>query len=327
MKTSTTDNKQHALDLAIKAKYRENHPFVAGKDTNDEYIMSSNRKSYERYLPNSEWADFLDDMQRNYNYAFKKYKEGDGGETLEKQYPPKMACYGSSSRFIFLESREMMVMNEDFFEKKLETHVGGCANLDGYLSTEDGYVFIEAKCREIYGYEGKKISSKYIPLYKFLKQKELLNFSESQHIEKGVIDPNHVDVTFYSMNNKKIVHTDIKQLLCHFLGISAYLLENPNGNKKVSFLYLIFEPIESENCIFTSYKMFEKILKIRKTIVPQEFDSLDISSIFKAVLDFQANNLAVRLNESQILEIKEGFTFDLINQIEYKKRLAALIKK
>ena len=64
----------------------------------------------------------------------KQYEEGDGGEINEKSgrwgtYPPKMACYGSSSRIIYTLLRGVANIE---FEKKFATLVGHTANLDAY---------------------------------------------------------------------------------------------------------------------------------------------------------------------------------------------------
>lgn len=237
-----------------------------------------------------------------------------------------MACFGSSSRFIYLESRDMVSGKTDFFEKKLETYVGGTANLDGYLAFPDGHLFVEAKCREIYGSEVKKISVKYLELYRELLKRNLLLFSVTPHKKAGVEDNEHADVTFFSPNGKALSHTDVKQLLCHFLGIAAFLIENPDESRKVSFIYLIFEPNDT-NSIFCSEAQRKRIMKVRTRYVPEEFNSIDIPSLFAAVVDYQVNNcsLKCKLDANQVDEIKKGFTFRLCNQIEYHEQLLSYV--
>lgn len=58
-----TINNQYVLDLAIKAKYRELHPFMPSGNEDDQYVMENNGMGYDRYLPNEEWKIFLSEMK------------------------------------------------------------------------------------------------------------------------------------------------------------------------------------------------------------------------------------------------------------------------
>ena len=110
-------------------------------------------------MNNDEWDAFVADMEKNHQNAFDEYGAGSGGELKPKgKYPPKMASYGSSSRMIYNLCKGIA---EFHFEEKMPTKVGGTANLDGYMETGDRYIFVEAKCRELYGENSHLIESKY----------------------------------------------------------------------------------------------------------------------------------------------------------------------
>ena len=110
-------NLSKELDLAIK--------FSEAKTHTGGYIVSD--KTYNTYMTNAEWEDFKAYMLPS---ALEEYSAGGGGELIEKNgRPPKMACYGSSSRMIYMLSYEKKGF---IYEKKLPTTVGGTANIDGF---------------------------------------------------------------------------------------------------------------------------------------------------------------------------------------------------
>ena len=152
-----------ALDEAIRIyETKNNSNLFAG--------YTVNGRTYPNYISNSCWDDFYKDMKEKHPEAYDNYKNGDGKELDEKRvganiYPPKMASFGSSSRFVY------SLMKDDFdfkFEKQLPTTVGGIANLDGFKKTENGYAFVEAKCREPYSVKDKVYGQKYKKLYDFI---------------------------------------------------------------------------------------------------------------------------------------------------------------
>ena len=83
-----------------------------------------------------------------------------------------MASYGSSSRFIFEQSRDITNFQ---FEKKLGICVPSRnekqeaeASLDGYIMEKN--IYVEAKCREIYKRNVPEFNSKYKEFYTFLTE-------------------------------------------------------------------------------------------------------------------------------------------------------------
>lgn len=259
-------NLQHILDYAIRDK-EEKH-YGAG------YKLEKTGEYYDRYMSNDGWRRYLDGMDKDHR---DQYKNGDGGELKEGKYPPKMACYGSSSRIIYTLLKDIPDIK---FEYPLKTYVyRGCrpANLDGYLCADNADIFVEAKCREIYTEHCKvKASREYCKVYEYISDKHK-NFSFDK---KDVIDKNgNIDESVYNYsffyNNEPIIHFDIKQLISHFLGIAAGVLES-RVKDSIRFVYFIYNPIELQN---------ESLSNIyNKTLA--EIDKIIVSELFKTIFEY-----------------------------------------
>ena len=215
-----------------------------------------------------------------------------------------MASYGSSSRFIYQCSEKI----EGFsFEKQMPTRVGHIANLDGYILKEDANVYVEAKRREIYGNHKKtEINIAYQRVY------DSINKIHSRFEYVG--SPCNKDKKDYFLctfkyNNREIVHFDIKQLICHFLGITADILENKQ-TKRIRFVYLIFNPNSIEDKIDKKYK--DAILSIYKDTLEEIKSMGDMGWLFEAVLEFQKKNLNLKLEKAPT------FDFFLADQNNYR---------
>lgn len=258
---------QHMLDYAIRDM--EGKPYGSG------YKLEKTEVYYDRYMSNDGWRRYLDGMSKDHR---DQYEKGDGGELKEGKYPPKMACYGSSSRIIFTLLKDIPDIK---FEYPLKTYVyRGChpANLDGYLCADNADIFVEAKCREIYTEHGKvKASREYCKVYEYISDNHK-NFSFDK---KDVIDKNgNIDESVYNYsffyNNELIIHFDIKQLISHFLGIAAGVLES-RVKDSIRFVYFIYNPIELQN---------ESLSNIyNKTLA--EIDKIRVSELFKTIFEYQ----------------------------------------
>ena len=293
------DSKAKALDFAICDYECEHNNLKSGYETKE-------RKIYTNYLSNDSWMSFQKSMSPLHKNQF---LDGDGGELYEKKgrygiYPPKMASFGSSSRFIYNLSKNI---NNFCFEKALPTRVGHIANLDGYLKKNDTDIFVEAKCREIYASHKKtNVNNVYKKVYDYITKHD-----SAFRYESEFFDEEYSKYTFYYKNNP-IIHFDIKQLICHFLGICANILEN-NANSKVRFIYLIFNP--REKTVFSNPETLnfrDKIYKDYDDTI-SEINSFDgMKRLFKAVMGFQCKNIGI------MDSVECDFSFRLADQDDYK---------
>ena len=295
IKNDTIMNLQHKLDLAIRDK--------DGKLYGEGYIISKSKLAYDRYMSNEDWERYLAEMSEDHR---KQYEEGDGGELNEKRgrwgtYPPKMACYGSSSRIIYTLLRGVANIE---FEKKFATLVGHTANLDAYLQTDYTDIFLEAKCREIYASHTKiDIGNVYKPVYEYIKQCNK-KFGYSDEPSKA---NNKFKCSFY-YDGKPIIRFDIKQLICHFLAIVANYLKPLNGKDamaNIRFVYFIYNPNELGNKTLDS--VYEDTIN--------EIDKNGVIELFKAVFEYQKKNLKIE-KEMPIFEFVLADQNDIIDNLK-----------
>ena len=291
IKNDTIMNLQHKLDLAIRDK--------EGKLYGEGYIIPKSKLAYDRYMSNEGWERYLAEMSEDHR---KQYEEGDGGEINEKRgrwgiYPPKMACYGSSSRIIYTLLRGVANIE---FEKKFATLVGHTANLDAYLQTGYTDIFLEAKCREIYASHTKiDIGDVYKPVYEYIKQ---CNKKFGYSVEPSKAN-NKFKCSFY-YDGKPIIRFDIKQLISHFLGIAAGVLEGVIKDN-IRFVYFIYNPNELGN------KTLDRVY----TDTIKERYKIDVIELFKAVFEYQKKNLKIE-KEMPIFEFVLADQNDIIDNLK-----------
>lgn len=300
---------QNYFDLAKKK-------FEGGKE--EDCFIARNGKPYHAYHTREEWKAFLEDMESHYNRAYNEYKEGGGGELLENRYPPKMASYGSSSRMIYELSRDIPGFH---FEKKLGICVPAKnesqeaeASLDGYLA--DKCLYVEAKCREIYAESHPVFNVKYKEYYSFLNEHTggLFNYSLKESIDKtGKV----VYSVYFSWGGSPISHLDMKQLLCHLLGIAKQTLLD--GGKQIpTLLYLVYHPskelldqVDSKR----ARKSIERCLETEKA----EAHLIEIKDLYKCAVLFmhERNGIGQNLPAKVIDKISKSFVFKFCDQKEY----------
>lgn len=288
------------LDLSIKF----NETGISNKSKS--YILSE--RQYENYIDNEKWSAFVEEMRTEYPLAYAEYGEGSGDELGIKKigkYPPKMASYGSSSRMIYLLSRDI----EGFqFEKKLPTTVGGIANIDGFLQSENIQFFIEAKCREPYSPKSYIIDRKYEALYRYIDAEPSVDIK----CNITIIDDEKMRVQFVAQGTI-IMAFDIKQMISHLLGIATKKLNNPT-EEKIRFLYLLYNPTSIK---IVNPKHTERILAAYNTQV-NECNSIPFADLFGVVIDYLHDIKSVgNATERENNIIKSAFTFELCDQNNY----------
>lgn len=260
-------NKQ--LDAAIKKS--EN-------GSAEEVYETIEGKAYENYMSNEKWEAFLKEMNKEHLIA---YVQGYGNEISEKQgrygiYPPKMASYGSSSRMIY---NLLKTVEGIHFEKQLPTRVGGTANLDGYLQRGETDIFIEAKCREIYTKHANiDIKEVYKEVLEDIKSDNAFQLSyEVKEAKTGYLNYS------FSYGETPIERFDIKQLICHFLGIAANYIENKSAKNKICFIYLIYNPED--------FKISKLDEVYKSTMTEIELFKPMMNDLFNAIFDYQKEAL------------------------------------
>lgn len=262
-------NKQ--LDAAIKKS--EN-------GSEEEVYITIKGKAYENYMSNEKWVAFLKEMNKEHLIA---YVQGYGNEISEKQgrygiYPPKMASYGSSSRMIY---KLLKTVEGIHFEKQLPTKVGGTANLDGYLQRGETEIFIEAKCREIYtkhaNIDIKEVYNNVLEAINIKSDNAFQYTTKKKETKTGYLNYS------FSYGGTPIERFDIKQLICHFLGIAANYIENKSAKNKIRFIYLIYNPTDLN---------IKKLTEVyENTMTEIELFKPMMNDLFNAIFDYQKKAL------------------------------------
>lgn len=288
------------LDAAIKKS--EN-------GSEEEVYITIEGKSYENYMSNEKWVAFLKEMNKEHRIA---YVQGYGNEISEKRgrygiYPPKMASYGSSSRMIY---NLLKTVEGIHFEKQLPTKVGGTANLDGYLQRGETEIFIEAKCREIYTKHANiDIKEVYDKILEAIK--EAIKSDNAFHYTKEVKETKTGYLNYsFSYGETSIVRFDIKQLICHFLGIAANYIKNKSAKNKICFIYLIYNPKHFN--INELDKVYDNTIKEIKLLEPM------MNDLFNAIFDYQkkALNRDTKAPEFEFIIANQSNIEEIINSVK-----------
>lgn len=255
---------------------------------------------YPIYYNGLAFDTFVEEMRICYSQHYIKYngnanatqnKGGAGGELIEKpgRYgltPPKMASVASSSRFCYIALRngtDALVKNKFIsgnnveFEKECRIFGTGTApQLDAFISDEECNIYIEAKCHEIFDTHKVILKNKYWEYF----EKDAILCELLKGIEKG-------DETFtlsLSLFGLKDASSrfDIKQLVCHLLGI-----KEQNKGKKAKLVYMFFEPVaESDEDLVSVSNVFNELETEIKLIFESDIikrfcnaNSIDLSAI------------------------------------------------
>lgn len=289
---------QKSLDLAIMQQEITDIPDLCSGYRIGEMV-------YKNYLSNESWTSFKADMEAHHQDVFLQYTLGGGKELEERKvgkhiYPPKMASFGSSSRMIY----NLMKCNSAFlYEKKLPTMVGGTANIDGFIETDEKCVFVEAKCREPYGTKNNEVADKYKLLYEFLTQSTNNNLiCEISHAQKG-----KMKVHFF-VEQKALQHFDIKQMICHLLGVASAYLQG-EYDKKIDFIYLLYNPTQLQ----IVNEAHQKEIMCIYNRECQECQSVDFAGLFYDVLVFLKENYKIGAHRN-IRRISQLFSFRMCDQ-------------
>lgn len=305
-------------DAEIKESTAKNEKYIPSYG----YIIPNIETPYDNYLSNDAFNRFKSEMHPN---AYIQFGKGGGSELEERKNknkvvvgPPKMASFGSSSRMMYNTSKNILGFN---YEKKLSTTVGGTANLDGFLDGNKEYIFVEAKCREPYGVKGNEIKSAYYDLYNEINKHSIglkcsiMNLDYTPATKTPTSEYMIVD---FMIENKTINHFDIKQMICHMLGIAtAILKKNDYTDKPITFLYLIYNPTQLP---FDNTNIDNEIRTIYKDTC-DECESINFTSLFEVILKFLQNYKYNKSNDININKILNGFRFELCDQNNFCEKV------
>jgi hypothetical protein len=239
--------------------------------------------------------------------ALAEYGDGSGGELVEKNgRPPKMACYGSSSRMIYKYSCH----NKGFrYEKKLHTTIGGTANLDGFLEEDYRYVFVEAKCHEPYSAKSGSVSKAYERLYDYINAHMYGNIKISMKTGKC---GRYLDAEYFS-DGEKLEHFDIKQMICHLLGVATGVLKGEFKQKQIDFIYLLYDPAE-----LTFAPAVKKAVDAIYKRTCYECNLIDFATLLRAIFAFlKEEKYGEVISDEDLDALICKFTFSLASQEFY----------
>lgn len=282
------------LDMAIKLAETGS---VTGGYTINETVK-------ETYMTNAEWEAFKASMSAE---ALAEYTAGGGDELSEKNgRPPKMASYGSSSRMIYNLSKDKAGFH---FEKKLPTTAGGTAHLDGFLEEDHRYVFVEAKCHEPYSAKSITVSRAYEKLYSYINE----CMAGSFYAEMTCLpDGKNMNVKFYA-DGEEIGYFDLKQVICHLLGIATAMLKRELEPKQTDFIYLVYDPTELE--------LSDEVRDVIEPIYERlcfEVNLVDTASLLRVIFAYLKDTVyGDALSDDVIENVVFSFTFSLASQEFY----------
>lgn len=225
--------------------------------------------SYENYYSCAEFEKFKTEMQRpEYQEFYNRYKAGKGCELEPQQgksgeLPPKMASVASSSRFCYLAFRDMgsgSVMVE--VPCRIKGILGTPPQLDAYISTINTY--FEVKCHEIFDSHHVKMSNNYWDLL-YGKDNDFGLFAQKNNSKTF-----NIPLTEFDIETKTSMF-DIKQLLCHLLGISSQkdVVEN------VRLVYLFFKPKTDSD---EDSRSIDEVFDLLQSEIKKIFNSKPIKS-------------------------------------------------
>ncbi len=252
------------FDFYIKQSFIDGNPYLPGLyiDTNSSenfgFYVNRYERFYDRYLSKG-----LGIEKKLSSVISSKYDEGKGNEFKTGKY----YSVASSSRFATAcfskkDKNELISLVEEIeiegvwkkckieLEKGLEVlskkgDVISKPQMDVVIDTEDDVYFIEVKCHEIFD-DHKTIKLR----WEYNKSEEFKSFlHDSPPISKIEKVEKKKKVPYIGINNSfltpqnfgcnlKTNHFDLKQFLCHLMGI---LSNQESKGKRIHFYYLFYE--------------------------------------------------------------------------------------
>lgn len=209
------------------------------EDNSFGYTLS---KKYENYFSQEAFAAFIDEMKsERYHRSFCSYDAGKGSELKEQtgrygKTPPKMASVASSSRFCYLALRDGAdgLGGSGVVEFEHECRIKGIAGtapqLDAFIPNEN--IYVEVKCHEIFDAHHIVMKVKY-----WEQLFGLNNAFDLPNIPKVQDETFEIGLETFNVSKPSTMF-DIKQFLCHLMGIAS----KKEADKPAKLVYLFFKP-------------------------------------------------------------------------------------
>lgn len=278
------------FDLSIKDKFLQGEECLPGikPSKKSDFGRSVNGKVRETYFSNDFGEIILNSISKDIVDA---YKNGKGNEIDNG----KFFSVASSSRFAvasFTENKNDQVrciqmfdgeqIQQIQFERGLKIHgiKGTAPQMDVYIKTSKE-TFVEVKCHEIFdesSHSVVKLSSQYeknamfkeiLEHYKIDAVNRTCEIDSKGNSVKLLFNRNHFDVF------SKTTRFDLKQFLCHLMGIAS----NTNQDENKQFIYLFYKNPDDE--FGPVYKELEEEIELIKDSFKWLFDKYNIT--FKVV--------------------------------------------
>lgn len=222
---------------------------------------------YANYYSNDEFERLIKKMKEHYPKHFKKYWEGKGSEMKPYkvkgvEYPPKMASVASSSRFCYMALRNgaphiKIDADVEFeYECPIKDKTNIQPQLDAFSASKNTYV--EAKCHEIFDYNKQKTLGKFYADYIYGCHDGIGFKLEAKEKPDSVFA---IPYTAFGLESFPR-HFDLKQFLCHLLGIAC---QNSGKNKEATLVYLFFRPRTDDS--FVEEELLELFSSLQKEII------------------------------------------------------------
>jgi len=226
-------------------------------------------KRYDNYYTNKAFLKFLSKMKNSAYHHYVQYKKGKGGELDETKgryglTPPKMACVTSSSRFCYLAlqngGKALGITGKAVFEVgcKIDGIDRIAPQLDACFPDEN--VYVEVKCQEIFTPHKPVLKEAYRNL--IYGRNNQFGFPEKAKSRDLTFE---IPLAEFGIKKSSSMF-DIKQFLCHLMGIAS----QKKAHGSAALVYLFFRPVSDDE------QVEKKISRL--------FDDLksEISSIFSS---------------------------------------------
>ena len=203
------------------------------------YHIPSTDRTYGNYYCEDAFFAFREEMKSSYPHIHHFYNRGKGSELKElpSRYgilPPKMASVASSSRFCYLTLRDgaaaLGTNNPVIFEHgcPITGVPGNAPQLDACIPADS--IYVEAKCHEIFDSHRVVMKNKYHnPIYGTDNA-----FGFEPRVSTGTATF-EIPLSDFGIQ-KSASMFDIKQLLCHLMGIAS------QSEQPATLVYLFFIP-------------------------------------------------------------------------------------